>query len=90
MSQEELIEEGKAKINFELDGEKVKVEISGKGTDLLDLCCNAMHKNPNIRTMFELAVMTMKRFDAEEGNEDKELAEAFAMMALLGGKGGMS
>lgn len=87
----EQIEKGKARISFELDGEKVKAEIQGKGSDLVDLCCNAMNKNPNIRIMFELSVMTMKRFDVEQGKEDgmNDIEEAL-LMALLGGKEGMS
>ena len=52
-----------------------------------------MNKNPNIRTMFELSVMTMKRYDAQngvEGEGDGGMLEALMMMSILGGKGGES
>lgn len=71
-------ETGKTFFHFEDTGETIKVSMEGKGGDLVDLVANVIASNPDIRKIFEMAMMAV---NLKEGKDVDPMAFLMAMMA---------
>lgn len=62
-------------------GETINVEISGKGSDLIDLLCQAMDSDPTVRQLVELSLMAVIAKEMED-NEDESLVDVLSKMKM--------
>lgn len=73
-------------IRFEDNGESINVSINGKGGDLINLVANAIDSNPDIRSIIELALQTVRRANGEGDGENPLMALMAAMAASQEGE----
>jgi len=69
----------KTLLHFEDNGENIKVQLNGKGGDLINLLANAIDSNPNVRMIVELSLQAVRKANGE-GDSGNPL---MAMMAAL-------
>lgn len=74
-------------IRFEDNGEKINVQINGKGGDLINLVANAIDSNPDIRMIIELALQSVRQANGEGSGDSNPLLALMAAMAASGGEG---
>ena len=62
-------------------GETINVEISGKGSDLIDLLCQAMVSKPTVRQLVEISLMAVISKEMED-NDDESLVDVLSKMKM--------
>lgn len=75
-------------MHFEESGDKIKVSISGKGGDLINLMANAIDSNPDIRMVVELALQSVRRANGEESDGGSGFNPLMALMAAMAAQEG--
>lgn len=63
-------------------GETVKVEISGKGSDLVNLLCQAMTSEPTIRQLVEYSLMAVIASEVKDEGDDEDLVDVLSKMKM--------